>query len=338
MATIKEIAKIAKVSSATVSRVLNRDTTFRVPEETRQRVIEIARKLNYRRNEQSTKHVPESKELKIGLLIWCSEQMEYLDPYYLSIRHGIENECEKQGITISRVFRFTDEPNISIDARQLDGLIVIGNVHSEIIENSAGTPNVVSIDAVLGDDYDSVMFDSRKATRQALNHLLQLGHQKIGYIGGNSYFRTAEGRRYDTDARQQEFELILKQLGLFNPDSVFIGEWRAEAGYQLMKKALAGADKPTAFLIGSDPMAIAALKAISESGYTVPADIAIVSIDDIQLASFVTPSLTSIKVFVEEMGQTAVKLMVDRLKGRELPLHVTIPTKLMIRKSCGADV
>ncbi|WP_442603604.1 LacI family DNA-binding transcriptional regulator [Paenibacillus sp. KN14-4R] len=338
IATIKDIAKIANVSSATVSRVLNNDLTFSVPEETRHRVIEIAKNLNYRRKERKMRgESNKEKHLKFGLLIWCSEQMEYLDPYYLGIRQGIENECEKQGITISRVFRFLDESNIIIDAQQLDGLFVIGNVHAEIINNATDTLNIVSIDSVISDDYDSVMFDLRKATRQALNHLFQLGHRKIGYMGGISYIRTSEGKMYNTDTRQKEFELMLKELDLFNPNYVFTGEWRAEDGYQLMKQALEAEDKPTAFLIGSDPMAIAALKAISESIYTVPEDIAIVSIDDIELASFVTPSLTSIRVFMEEMGQTAVKLMMDRLKGRKLPLHVTIPTKLMIRKSCGAD-
>ncbi|MFD0697458.1 LacI family DNA-binding transcriptional regulator [Paenibacillus sp. GCM10027628] len=338
IATIKDIAKIAQVSSATVSRVLNNDTTFSVPEETRQRIVEIAKRLQYRRIERKLKNDSnQMEELKFGLLIWCSEQMEYSDPYYLSIRQGIENECVKQGITINKVFRFADDSNINIEAHQLDGLFVIGNVHIDLISNSTSTSNIVSIDSVLSDSIDSVMFDLRKATRQAVNHLLQLGHRKIGYMGGISYIRTSEGKAYNTDTRQMEFEIILNELGLFNPNYVFIGDWRAEVGYQLMQQALEAGDMPTAFLIGSDPMAIAALKAISESNYSVPEDIAIVSIDDIQLASFVTPSLTSIKVHMEEMGVTAVKLMVDRVKGRELPLHVTIPTRLMIRKSCGVD-
>ncbi|NOU87036.1 LacI family DNA-binding transcriptional regulator [Paenibacillus sp. LMG 31460] len=338
MATIKDIAKIARVSSATVSRVLNNDTTFNVPAETRHRIIETAGKLNYRRNERKQKDEPnEMQQLKFGLLIWCSEQMEYSDPFYLSIRQGIEKECAKHGINISRVFRFMDESNINIDAHQLDGLIVIGKVHIDIINKSTRTPNIVSIDYVLSDEFDSVMFDLSKATRQALDHLLQLGHRKIGYIGGISYIRTSEGKMFNTDTRQKEFEDILKEMDLFNPNFMFVGDWRAEVGYELMKQALEAEDVPTAFVIGSDPMAIAALKAVNESDYKVPNDIAIVSIDDIQLASFVTPPLTSIKVFMEEMGETAVKLMVDRLRGRELPLHVTIPTKLMVRKSCGAE-
>ncbi len=338
IATIKDIARIANVSSATVSRVLNNDTTFSVPEETKQRIMETAGKLNYRRNERKQKTEPnELQQLKFGLLIWCSEQMEYSDPFYLSIRQGIEKECVKHGINISSVFRFMEDSNTNIDAHHLDGLFVIGKVHIDIINKSTRSPKIVSIDYVLSDEYDSVMFDLPKATRQALDHLLQLGHRKIGYIGGISYIRASEGKMFNTDARQKEFEVILKELDLFNPNYVFVGDWRAEVGYELMKQALEAEDVPTAFVIGSDPMAIAALKAVSESDYNVPNDIAIVSIDDIQLASYVTPPLTSIKVFMEEMGETAVKLMADRMKGRELALHVTIPTKLMVRKSCGTD-
>ncbi|UKS27152.1 LacI family DNA-binding transcriptional regulator [Paenibacillus sp. HWE-109] len=338
IATIKDIAKMARVSSATVSRVLNSDTTFHVPEETRIRIMETAVKLNYRRSERKQKLVsPDMQDLKFGLLIWCSEQMEYSDPFYLSIRQGIEKECVKYGISISRVFRFIDETSTDIDASQLDGLFVIGKVHLDIIHKTTQTPNIVSIDYVLSEEYDSVMFDLPKATKQALTHLLQLGHQKIGYIGGISYIRTLEGKIFNTDARQKEFEVILKEHNVFNPSYVFAGDWRPEVGYQLMKQALEAEDVPTAFVIGSDPMAIAALKAVSESAYQVPNDIAIVSIDDIELASFVTPPLTSVKVFMEEMGETAVKLMVDRLKGRERALHVTIPTKLRIRTSCGAN-
>jgi LacI family transcriptional regulator len=338
IATIKDIARIAKVSSAAVSRVLNNDTTFSVPEETRQRIMETAGKLNYRRNERKQKTEPnDMQQLNFGLLIWCSEQMEYSDPFYLSIRQGIEKECVKYGINISRVFRFMDESNTNIDAHQLDGLFLIGKVDIDIINKSTRTPNIVSIDYVLSDEFDSVMFDLPKAARQALDHLLQLGHRKIGYMGGISYIRTSEGKVFNTDARQKEFEVMMKELNLFNPNYVFVGDWRAEVGYELMKQALEAEDVPTAFVIGSDPMAIAALKAVSESDYKVPDDIAIVSIDDIHLASFVTPPITSIKVYMEEMGETAVKLMVDRLRGRGLPLHVTIPTKLMVRKSCGAN-
>lgn len=338
MATIKDIADKAGVSSATVSRVLNQDYTLQVSEDTRQRIFEVAQMLNYKKggSRAKKKNAEAAVEpLNMGLVIWCSEQLEFSDPYYLSIRQGIERECAKQGMHVTKVFRLMDSSQ-EIDFEHLDGLFVIGRVDLDIVRKTPWVKPFVSIDYVLDDSCDCVIFDLRKATRQAMDHLFQLGHRKIGYIGGISYIRNAEGRVDNVDLRQLEFEAIMKEKGCFDPSLVFVGEWRTEEGYQLMQQVLNLKERPTALLIGSDPMAIAALKAANESDLKVPEDIAIVSFDDIPLASFVTPPLTTIKVHSEEMGATAVKLIADQLKGREVPLHVTVPTKLIVRKSCGA--
>ncbi|MFD0697440.1 LacI family DNA-binding transcriptional regulator [Paenibacillus sp. GCM10027628] len=339
MVTIKDIANQAQVSSATVSRVLNNDLTLQVADETRQRIIEIAKQLGYKktgsRANKNPAAEPETEKTKrIGLVIWGSEQLESSDPYFVFIRQGVGKECAKHGITVSKVL-FMDEFDMNIDDQELDGLIVIGKVHIDLLRKSTNIKNIVSIDYVLEDDYDSVMFDLRKATRQAMDHLFQLGHQKIGYIGGISYIRTIEGKVHNIDVRQNEFETIMREKGWFNPSYMFVDDWRTEQGYLLMKQALELKHPPTAFLIGSDPMAIAALKALNEFDRKVPDDVAIVSFDDIPLASFVAPPLTTVRVLTEDMGITAVKLLVDRFNGREVPLHVTIPTKLIIRESCG---
>ncbi|CAH1054971.1 LacI family DNA-binding transcriptional regulator [Paenibacillus pseudetheri] len=339
LVTIKDVAKKAEVSSATVSRVLNKDYTLQVSEDTRQRIIAAAKALGYQKGGTHSKRLVDTEIVKknVGLLITCSEQLEFSDPYFLSIRQGIEQECVKQNINVSKIFRLMDESELAIDSYKLDGLIIIGKVHNELLNHLTRMKQVISIDYMIDDKFDSVMFDLQKATRQAIQHLINLGHRKIGYIGGISYIRKISGRCYATDIRQVEYEAIMKEAGYYNPKHVFVGEWRTEEGYALMRQALEQDDRPTAYLIGSDPMAIAALRAVSESKFKVPEDIAIVSFDDITLASFVTPPLTTIKIFSEEMGRTAVKLMVDRFNGRVIPLHVTIPTNLVIRNSCGSE-
>ncbi|WP_314586502.1 LacI family DNA-binding transcriptional regulator [Paenibacillus terrigena] len=339
MATIKDIADRAGVSSAAVSRVLNQDYSLQVSEETRQRILDAANALEYKKggNRARKKNGDTAADmLNMGLVIWCSEQLEFSDPYYLSIREGIERECAKQGMNVTKVFRLMDE-NQEVDSEQLDGLIVIGKVDLDVVQKSINDAKpIVFIDYILNDSCDSVMFDLRKAARHAMEHLFELGHRKIGYIGGVSYIRKAEGRVYNVDHRQLEYEAMMKERGLFDPNLVFVGDWRTEEGYRLMQQVLQLKERPTALLIGSDPMAIAAIKAANEAELSIPEDIAIVSFDDIQMASFVTPPLTTVKVYAEEMGATAVKLMADRLKGREVSLHITVPTKLIIRKSCGA--
>lgn len=338
MVTIKDIASKAKVSSATVSRVLNNDMTLQVAEEMRSRVFEIAKQLGYKKAKtRVSKPVTQEGEDKqrIGLVIWGSEQLEASDPYFMFIRQGIGKECAKQGLVVSKVI-FMDDLEMNITDQELDGLIVIGKVHIDLLRKSTGIQHIVSIDYVMDDEHDSVMFDLKKATRQAMDYLFQLGHQKIGYIGGISYIRTPSGKVHNQDVRQEEYEMIMREKGWFDPSHLFVDEWRTEQGYRLMKLALEMDNSPTAFLIGSDPMAIAALKALHEADIKVPEEVAIVSFDDIPLASFATPPLTTIKVLTEDMGVTAVKLLVDRFNGRDFPLHVTIPTKLIIRESCGS--
>lgn len=337
MATIKDIANEANVSSSTVSRVLSNDITLQVADETRQRILTVAKQLNYKKSKSRLSKLREETadaKKKIGLLIWGSEQLESSDPYFMLIRQGIGKECEKQDLTVAKVI-FMDDFNMNISDEEFDGLIVIGKVHIDLLRRYTNIQHIVSIDYEMDEEYDSVMFDLGKATRQAMNHLFQLGHQRIGYIGGISYIRSLEGKVHNIDVRQKEYEAIMREKEWFIPSHVFVDDWRTENGYHLMKQALEVEQRPTAFLIGSDPMAIAALKALYESGIRVPEEIAIVSFDDIPLSSFVEPSLTTVRVLSEDMGITSVKLLVDRFSGRNFPLHVTLPTSLIVRDSSG---
>ncbi|KKO53485.1 hypothetical protein XI25_12910 [Paenibacillus sp. DMB20] len=339
MATIKDIAELAQVSSATVSRVLNNDLSFNVPEETKNKVIEIAKKLNYCKKTERKRKTKEQPDIKVGLLIWCSEQLEYFDPYYLSIRLGVERECLRRGIEIHRVFRWVEGSNRDMDLSDLNGIIAIGKVNTSFITSSKN-PNmhVVSVDHISSDQCDAVVFDLEKAAKQAMEHLFELGHEKIGYIGGTSYIFSKDNKQYYIDERQRMYRFLMTEKGWFRNKDLHTGGWGIDAGYQLMKQAIEQGDIPSAFLIASDPMAIGALRALDEFGLRVPEDIAIVSIDDIDIAQYVKPPLTTVKALPEEMGTTAVKLLVDRIEsGREAALHVTVPTELVIRKSCGAN-
>jgi LacI family transcriptional regulator len=340
MTTIKDIAKLAKVSSSTVSRILNNDNTLSVSDDTRQRIFSVAKELNYKKSVKQKQKSDNAllTDIKIGVVIWFSEHLEYDDPFYISIRKGVEKECIRYGATIDKTFRWMDGRDSNINLADLDGVIVIGRLHTELLNNiTYQTANIVFIDYLPEDTCDAVLIDFEKATCKALEHLFQLGHSKIGYIGGKGYIMQVTGKQHYEDVRMQVFEKWMKEKGYFNKNDIFLGEWSTTEGYNLMKKAIKQGDMPTAFFIGSDPMAIGALRALDEAGIKVPQDVAIVSFDDIEMAEFVNPPLSTIKVYSEEMGTTAFNLLIDRLKGREASLHVYIPTQLMIRKSCGAD-
>lgn len=346
MATIKDIAVLSNVSAATVSRVLNNDETITVQGETRQRIFQAAKDLGYktvqeRRNQQQTAESKTSKIINasptIGIVLCQTVEEELSDPYFLSIRHGIEEELIKQGISTITVFRLYDiEANQQV--RDLNGIIIVGRVNQEVLNMvSEHINHVVYINHSPDEEqFDSVVIDFKRATEKAMNHLMNLGHKKIGYIGGVEREHSSNSKVLIEDLRLTTFEKIMNEKGLFQANHVFVGEYTMSQGYELMKKAIEQAELPEAFFIASDPMAIGALRALQEANLSVPRDVAIVSFDDIEMVKFSSTPLTTIKVHTKEMGHTGVKLLLDRMNGRTLPLKVTVPTELIIRESCGS--
>jgi LacI family transcriptional regulator len=340
MATIKEVAALAKVSVATVSRVLNNDQTLSVTEETRQRIYAIADKLQYvpPRTRNAKKHGDRSKETKIGLLLWCSKEYESDDPYYLSIRQGIEKQCLESGADITKVVRMNAHAD-DVDFQDVDGLIVVGKIDAGEIQ----TLNVKSDRVVFVNtspdihQYDSVVFQLEQSAEMVLDYLFELGHKQIGYLGGREFLEKFKVPRSEElpEKRKETFEKVMKSRGIYNPEHVWIDDWTIMSGYELMKKALQKGNLPSAFFAANDRIAIGAIRALHEQGWKVPQDVAIVGFDDIEISAFVTPPLTTMKVYTEQMGKAAVHLLMDRLNGREIPMQVVLPTKLVVRESCG---
>jgi LacI family transcriptional regulator len=346
MATIKDIAKEANVSIATVSRILNNDATLSVSEDTRKRVFLVAKELQYkplRKRTQKLQQLDSKKDdFNIGLLLAYSQQDEVNDPYYLSIRQGIEKQCSEEGIAISKIIRVSEHLTTESLA-DLDGVIVVGGISSEELKMIYEETNqIVFVSHVpKGEELDFVVSDLSKATDAVLDHLLKLGHQNIGFIGGETVVKKVSSGDIERiqDTRHAAYEKKLKELRLYNEEFVFVSdeEWSTASGYNLMKKAIEKGKLPSAFIVASDPMSIGALHALNEAGISVPNDVAVVSFDDIEAAAFLNPPLSTVKIHTEEMGKMSVTCLLGRMKGREIPVHVTIPTKLVIRKSCGGN-
>ncbi|WP_141434068.1 LacI family DNA-binding transcriptional regulator [Bacillus sp. 03113] len=337
MATIKEIAQLANVSSATVSRVLNGDKTLSVALETRQRILEASKSLGYQPVRKRKEPIKAPDAAKIGIILSRSQEEELEDPYFLSIRQGIENECKDQGIYSTKVIRLTGFYTEKM-LTDLDGLIVVGGISLKMLSTVFDhLDHVVFVNYQSKDDqYDSVLIDYEKATNVALDHLLSLGYQRIGFIGGKERERSFESRPVIEDKRQITFEKRLKKEGLFNPNYMFIDEFTMAHGYQIMKQVIEQKNLPEAFFVASDSMAIGAIRALHEANLSIPNDVSIVSFNGIEMSQFSSPPLTTIKVETEQMGRVSVKLLLDRIKGREIPLKVLVPTKLIVRESCGA--
>ncbi|GAA3317002.1 hypothetical protein GCM10020331_014600 [Ectobacillus funiculus] len=199
MATIKDIAREANVSTAAVSRILNYDQTLSVSDDTRQRVLEVAQQLDYKPSKKKNKREGskgrKKRAFQIGLVIALTPQDEVNDPYFLSIRQGIERRCEQIGLNISSVIRINEE-TIYSNFQELDGLIVIGSI--DIAEGSPfylQSTNVVFVNSSPDEDrFDSVISDYERATEGVLHQLFAAGHERIGYIGGKEMVKTPEWR------------------------------------------------------------------------------------------------------------------------------------------------
>ncbi len=126
----------------------------------------------------------------------------------------------------------------------------------------------------------------------------------------------------------------MKEKALFREDYIYVSsQFLVGNGYECMKDLLEVEDRPTALFVASDAMAIGAIRAAHEAQLRVPDDISIVSFNDVEMAAFTQPSLTTVKVYTEEMGRAAVKLVLDQLGGRSIPIKVVLPTNLVIRES-----
>lgn len=324
MATIKDIANQVGVSVATVSRVLNFDQNMSVSEETRKKIFETAEALNY--TPTRTRRL-RTKQYTIGIVNWYSQKEEVGDPYYLSIRLAAEKKCQEIDIRYVNINHLNEE-------KIVDGLLVIGKFGEEDIkEIEKLSPYIVFIDCSPAPKrYDSVIADYEGGVEEALNYLSKRGHNKIAFIGGDEFIN--KDKQKVEDCREKAYRIWMEQKEAVKEKWILKGSFTYEDGYRLMGDLLKDQDKPSAVFIASDPMAIGAYKAVFDAGLSIPEDMSIVGFDDIKTAQFLTPALTTVKVYTEFMAETGVELLIEQLTtGRSLHKKVTIPTTLIQRDS-----
>jgi LacI family transcriptional regulator len=327
MATIKDIAELAGVSIATVSRVLNYDSTLSVGDETKKRIFEVAEQLSYKK-----KPAKKLETGKIALLQWYTEKEELEDLYYMSIRLGVENQSRQLGFSVSKYFQDNFE---TLKQDEIQGLIAIGKFSDKQIKEMVSiTNNIVFVDFSPDEEqFDSIVSDFEKATKKVIDHYLENGHEKIGFIGGREVFK--DKTSLIEDLREVTFKTYLGEKELFNEAFMYVGEFSVTVGHSLMKKAIHehGENLPTAFFAANDSLAIGALRALLEEGISVPGRVNIIGVNDISISKYVFPSLSTVKVYTELMVETAVNTLVEKIEGRQIAKKINISTKLIIRDS-----
>ena len=221
--------------------------------------------------------------------------------------------------------------------KDLDGIIAIGIFESDEINKLRElSPNIIFIDSSPEEwEFDSIVVDLKYGTKKALDYLYNLGHKDIGYIGAKVIPHNSIDGNELINYREATYKEFMIDINNYREEWVFKGNFTPEDGYMLMKEALKLKKLPSAFFIASDPMAIGAYKAIQEEGYSIPNDISIVGFDDIATAQYLSPSLTTVKIFTDYMGEIALETLMERIREeRHLSKKIVLPVKLIIRDSC----
>lgn len=334
MATIRDIAKLAGVSPATVSRVLNHDETISVSNDTRKKIFETAESLSYQKPTRIAK-TPKST-LTIGLFHWYNEFQELNDPYFISIRLAIEEECATRSINLIKIFN-SDLLNDDLTHQTFDGIIILGKFSEEHMSQFRNySSNVVFIHSQNQHfKCDSIEADFSEITTDVLDYILSKGHTRIGFIGGHEElpFTALEV----SDPREHTFTQYLSNEGLYESSYVKIGHFNFQDGYKLMKDLIEENcnNLPTCIFVASDTLAIGALRALAELGLNVPQDMAVIGCNDIPTSKYTFPTLSTVKIHTELMGQLGIKLLLEQINNeRTIPIRVTVPHQIIERESC----
>lgn len=329
MATIKEIADKVGVSTTTVSRVLNYDNTISVNEETRQRIYSVANEFGYK------KKIIHPKISNIALLYWIDGHDELQDVYYKSICGQIEKVAKEKNIELSIYYKANGVEAIKHNTK---AFLAIGwFCKNEIEKLYKITPHGIFIDTSAYEKYfDSVRPNLSSMITQMVDYFVDKGHTNIGFIGGLD--RNIETDKISTDVRELAFYARMKYHGILNEAYIYqVHKYTVEEGYEIgVKIVREWKDRiPTALCIGSDTLAIGVLQAINESGYSVPSRVSIFSINNVSIAEYVSPPLTTFHIDVPLLCESAIDLLQERmLKGRMITKTIFINGTAVIRKSC----
>lgn len=331
MATIREVAEYAGVSIASVSRILNRDPAYRATPETRARVERAIEELGYRPNPNYSKRRAHAK-VSIGCIARMTvERTE--DSYYTAILAGAKQFLKLQNYEFDFVLSQFDIKNeaslASLLAHPPRGLIVMDQPDDETMKFlSSKIKYMVGIDSGQP-SIDNISYDRFEAGCRAMRYLIEKGHRKIAYIGakiGNDNLNIGRYEAYLRMMRRSGFDI--------DPEWIVDSEWHRGVCFDKTLRLMRCADRPTAILVGSDHMAIAAMSALHTIGVSIPEEISIIGISDIEDAKYLTPPLTTIAIPQAEIGQIAASVLLQRMQGdASLPKRIIVPTELVERSS-----
>lgn len=333
--TSRDVARLAGVSRTTVSLVLNNTPNAGISPETRRRVLEAARQLNYHPN-AAARSLVSQRAMTLGLVLCQSPEQVFADLFLPQVLQGISTVTQPAGyrILLETVTDAQDNGYAALaHEKRIDGFILSGPRSDDqalLTLHAEGFP-IVLLGQLPGTDIPFVDVDTVQAAYSAVEHLIALGHRRIALITNAPLDYTA------SQARLEGYRRALKDHGLpFDPDLVAYGAFREETGQRAMTHLLSRHPLPTAVFAASDAIALGAMVAIRRQGLHIPDDIALVGFDDVPLAGYVNPPLTTVRLPAYDLGKQAARLLVDLVEGHNpQATQVLLETTLVVRASCG---
>ncbi len=333
--TIKDIARLARVSHTTVSRALN--DRPRVSRKTQDRIRAIAKRLNYQPN-VAARSLKVRKTKTLGLVITT-----IINPFYPELAQAIENTAREMGYNI---ILCSTNYDISLERQHIDMLrgkgvdgIIFTSTH-RYDSNIEGLINerfpIILVNRKIYDEsvinrVDYVVVDNVQGGFIAVEHLIRMGHQRIGIITGLPQSSASVERLEGAKNALAEYGLDLA------PDLVIEGDFLKDSGFEAARRFSEVEDRPTAVFAVNDYMALGAIEGFSEGGLQIPHDVALIGFNDIEISRMRNIELTTIGQKTYEMGSIAVRTLVEKIEGEGhgVVKQIILEPELIIRQSCG---
>ncbi len=329
--TIKDIARKAHVSYATVSRALN--NKYGVNPETREKVLKIARELNYSPN-AIARGLVSNRSFTLGLIL-----PDMTNPYFPAVAAGIEAYAQEKEYSVFLCNTNWDRRRESsyiklLSERRVDGLI-LAPVSSSLEEDTRNLlPTVYVSNAPKNTGNSSVLIDNIRGGYLAVKHLIECGYSSIGFIG------VSEHEMVDND-RLEGYRRAFGRYGkTIDPRYIKFGDFKQQTGYNLITDIIKTGDYPDAIFAENDVLAIGILHGIKDSGLRVPDDIALVGFDDIAFSAYQEIQLSTINQPKELMGRTAAEIQIEEIEGNSSeisPRKVILEPELVVRQSSSRE-
>jgi len=327
-ATIKDVAREAKVSVASVSRALNGGGG--VTAETSQRIHEAARRLHYVPH-AAARMLITRRTNTVGALL-----PDLHGEFFSELIRGIDLAARARGLhlLVSSSHDGAEDAAAALRAMQgrVDGLLILSNhVDAAFLRSNlpAGLPAVLLNSAVKNPAYAVLNIDNYGGAHAMVRHLLEAGHAGVTFIAGPT-------DNFDAQQRELGYRAAMAKYAPHAAPDVVAGDFSEEAGYRAGRQLLARTPRPRAVFAANDMMAVGCLSAFKEAGVEVPGEIALVGFDDIPIARYVTPSLCTVRVRIADLGRSALEQLAARLEDpRRAPSSHTLACEIVTRASCG---